>query len=92
MEKNQNVNRLLELGLISEECQVFVDPSYDYAIVGASQDGRVIYDYNLMVMCLMNDDHMSEEDAMEFIDYNTIRTIPYMSTPPVILYPLDRYE
>ena len=90
MEKNNNVSLLLELGMIDEECQVFCDPSYDAAIVGASQNGCVVYDYNKMVKCLMDDDSMSEEDAMEFIDYNTIRTIPYMTTPPVILYPLEQ--
>lgn len=39
-----------------------------------------------MVKSLVDSDGMAYEDAEEFIDYNTIRTIPYMGkNPPIIV-------
>ena len=37
----------------------------------------------------MKTDEMTEEDAIEFIDYNTIRALPYTSSVgvrPIIVY------
>jgi hypothetical protein len=41
-----------------------------------------------MVECLMEEDGMTMEDAVEFIDYNTLRTVPYMENPPIITMPI----
>ena len=57
------------------------------AAIGLSEDNRVIYDYEKMVEGLVTHDGMSPEEAMEWIDYNTIRTLPYIPIPPIILYP-----
>lgn len=72
-----------------EEIVVFDNPSYVTAAIGTEEtSGRVIYDYEKMVGFLMETDGMTYEDAAEFIDYNTIRAIPYMGTSaPIILYP-----
>lgn len=72
-----------------EEIVVFDNPSYVTAAIGTDENsGRVIYDYEKMVEFLMETDGMTYEDAAEFIDYNTIRAIPYMGTfAPIILYP-----
>ena len=32
---------------------------------------------------------MGYEDAVEFIDYNTIRALPYFTNSPIIMYPLQ---
>ena len=70
-----------------EESIVFDNPSYDDAIVGVTTDGNVVYDFNLMVESLMNHDGMNEADAIEFIEYNTIRAIPYAGEfAPVVMY------
>lgn len=65
------------------------NPSYVTAAIGTEEiSGRVIYDYEKMVEFLMETDGMTYEDAAEFIDYNTIRAIPYMGeSAPIILYP-----
>lgn len=55
-------------------------------MTGHDDRGRVVYDYDLMVKCLMDQDGMTEVDAMDWIDYNTIRSLPYMPCPPVILH------
>lgn len=70
-----------------EEVQatVFRDPSFDSAIVGVTSDDRAVYDYDLMVEDLSDQDNMSLWEAQEFIEYNTIRALPYMPKSPVIL-------
>lgn len=64
--------------------------SYDDALIGISEDNRAIYDYNKMVEWLMNEEGFSEIEAMEWIDYNTIRALPYMGeSAPIIMYPIE---
>ena len=52
----------------------------DYAIVGVSHTGYYIYDYDRMIECFIADDEinegeaMTEEEAIEWIDYNVIGT------------------
>lgn len=79
--------KLLEKGF--EDTIILENPSYEKAILGVSVEGRLIYSYNEMVECLI-EEGMTEEDAIEFIDYNTIRALPYMGeNKPIILYDLD---
>ena len=54
------------------------DFSYNTALIGVSHNNRAIYDYDLMVKCLMKEEEFSEEEAWEWIDYNTLRALPYM--------------
>lgn len=42
-----------------------------------------------MVECLMEEDGMEYEDAVEFIEYNTIRALPYIPEHPIIMYHLE---
>lgn len=43
-----------------------------------------------MVEHIMNKDGVSAEEAIEWIDYNTIRALPYAGNKsPVILYKMD---
>lgn len=43
-----------------------------------------------MVEHLVETDGMTEEEAVEFIDYNTIRSLPYAGEgAPVIMYMLE---
>lgn len=76
---------LVEIGL--EDSIVFENPDYDSAIVGYDENSqRIIYDYEKMVEYLMDKDEMTYEDAVEFIDYNTIQACSYMGgSAPIIL-------
>ena len=61
--------------------------SYDTALIGVTDDNRAVYDYDLMVEWLMEQKNFTLEDAVEWIDYNTARTIPYMGNDgPLILH------
>ena len=64
--------------------------SYDDALIGISDDNRAVYDYNKMVEWLVKTEGFTEEEAMEWIDYNTIRALPYAgSKAPIIMFPLE---
>ena len=64
--------------------------SYDDAFVGVTEDGRAVYDFNKMVAWLMETEGFSQEDAIEWIEYNTIRALPYMGPDaPIIMYPIE---
>lgn len=74
-----------------EETLVFDNPDFDEAIIGVTHDGNAVYDYDKMVYCLMKEDKISEEEAVDFIDYNTIRSLPYAGEyAPVIVYLFDK--
>lgn len=76
---------LLDNGL--EGAVYFTNYDYASAIVGYSDDGRMIYDYDLMIESLMTEDDFTYEDAAEWIDYNTIRALPYMGEwAPIIMH------
>ena len=61
----------------SEQPLIFDNHVYDNSIVGISNDGRIVYDYSSMVQEFMNDEDCSEEEAIEWIEYNTMRSLPY---------------
>lgn len=87
----KNVEELKDLlkELNYENTVVFENPSYLNAIVGISDDGALCYSYEKMINCLMEEDKMEYDDAMEFIDYNTIRALPYassMGVRPIVIY------
>lgn len=66
---------------------VFDNHAYDNSIIGVTLDGRVVYGYEPMVNELMTDEGWDELDAIEWIEYNTIRAIPYCGEKaPIIVY------
>jgi hypothetical protein len=79
------------LNELPEEAIVLGDVfmSYDNSIVGVTTDGRVVYDFDKMIEELMQDEEWSYEEAVEWIDYNTIRSLPYAGPgAPIIMYRL----
>jgi hypothetical protein len=74
-------------GYISEDALRFENPSFDNSIVAVDYDGRLIYDYDLMVEELMKQDDMSGEEAIDFISYNTLRSLDYMTNKkkPIVI-------
>lgn len=59
-----------------ENTVVFEKPDYLDAVIGVSENGRVIYSREKMIRSLMVKDGMSAEDAAEFIEYNTLGSLP----------------
>lgn len=80
-------NRLIDAEY--EDTPHFVNPDYEDALIGITEDGRAVYDFDKMIEYLMNKDGCSEIDAIEWIEYNVIRSVPYMGdNAPIIVYPL----
>ena len=78
---------LLDMGY--EDSIIFENPDYDSAIVGVSDNGEVIYDFDKMVEHLMVEEGMTAEEAADFISYNSIRSLPYVGEgAPIIMYSL----
>lgn len=83
--------RLLDAGY--EGVKFLTNYSYDDALIGVSEDGRAIYDYEKMIEWLMNEEGWSDNEAVEWIEYNTIRALPYFGEgAPIIMYPLPYLE
>lgn len=77
--------RLADAGY--EDVLIFENPSYDDALVGVTEDNRAVYDFNKMVDWLMDHSPMDRDEAVEFIEYNTIRAIPYYGAEaPIVIY------
>lgn len=60
---------------------IFDGPDFDEAILGVTDEGQVVYDYELMVECLMKQDQIGRIEAIESIEYNTMRALEYMNLP-----------
>lgn len=70
-----------------EDVEIFQNFSYDSALIGVSHDNRAIYDYQKMIEWLVQHTGWSEEDAIDWINYNTLGAI-YGDSKPIIMYPL----
>ena len=74
---------------LPEEAIVFDNVAYDNSIIGVTTDNRVVYDYDKMIEEMMIDEECSYDDAVDWIDYNTIRSLPYAGeNAPIIMYKL----
>ena len=80
--------RLTEMGY--EDVVILENYSYDDALIGVTEDNRAVYDYSRMIDWLMEKHGFSYTDAVEWIDYNTIRALPYAGAgAPIIMYRLE---
>lgn len=81
---------IAELGY--DDVTVFEDYDYADAFIGMSDDGRAVYSYDKMVEWLMLKENWSYEEAVEWIEYNTIRALPYAGpNAPIVVYDVPEY-
>ena len=66
-----------------------------WCVIGVSSDDRVVYSFDKMVEYLVNNG-MSDIDAIDWIEYNTLRSIPYIDNridgkgkAPIVMYSRD---
>jgi hypothetical protein len=86
-------NREILEDLDYEELVVFENPDYDDAIIGVSHDDRVVYDYDKMIDHLVNKENMTVEDAVDFISYDTIRSLSYRGEDaPIVMFGIENYK
>ena len=67
--------------------------SYEDAIIGVTTDNRAVYSFSKMVDWLMSTENFTYEDAVEWIEYNTIRSLDYYGpNAPIIMYDVEDYK
>lgn len=84
---------------VQDQDTVILDnPAFDSSILGITESGQLVYDYESMIREYINDnlvdDNNDKDDpidptsAQEFIDYNTIPAIGYMGEfkPIIVAY------
>lgn len=68
-----------------EDIMVFRDFDYADALIGITNDGIAVYSFNKMVEWLKLKQNWSEEDAIDWIEYNTINAY-FGGNTPIIVY------
>ena len=72
-----------------DDVLLIANPSYDDALIGVTEDGRAVYDFEKMVAWLVENDGMDDLEAVEWVEYNAVRALPYEGDrAPIIVYPL----
>lgn len=72
---------------LPKEAIIFDSYAYDNSIIGTTLDGRIIYCFETMVEELMIDGEMTEIEAIEWIECNTIRALLYVGDKaPLIVH------
>lgn len=75
-----------------DDCDILLidDEAYKDALVGVTSDMRAVYDEDIMVQEFAKYNNCSEEDALDFIEYNVIRSLPYYyDRAPIIFNRLE---
>jgi hypothetical protein len=84
---DEKINILDEVSYDQETNLTYFN-DYADALIGYTVHGEntvAVYDYSKCIKCLMKNG-MSRDEAVEYFEYNTVRTIPYMgSAAPIIM-------
>jgi hypothetical protein len=62
--------------------------TFNRAIIGSDPDGRLVYSANKIIRAFTDEDDMTEEEAVEYFEFNTLGTIQPMdnSNKPLFVY------
>lgn len=88
--KNEKLRELLSEQAESagaEDLPLFFDNlSFDNSIIGINvKTGQIVYSYNAMISEAMKELDCSEEDAIEWIDYNTLGVLGANPPMPIVV-------
>ncbi len=73
---------LCDLGY--EDVVVFENEDYDGCIVGVTNNNEAVYSKPRMVQWYMEKNHCSEEEALEWIEYNTEGACGFEGSPIIL--------
>ena len=68
---------------------IFEAPDYTEAFLGVTDCNRAVYDFELMVKHLCDKEQLTRMEAIEVIEFDTIRSLSYQHNSPLILYRLE---
>lgn len=69
---------------------IYKNPDYDGALIGVTDNDLAVYDFDKMVEYLIETEGWDETEAIEWIEYNTMRANAYYENSPIIMYPLKK--
>lgn len=64
---------------------MFENPDFDGCIIGVTTDNQAVYSLAQMVDWFVENNGGSISEALEFIEYNTLRALPYVENAPIVL-------
>lgn len=64
---------------------VFENPDFDGCLVGVTTDERAVYSLSQMVNWFSENNKCSDDESLEFIEYNTLRALPYQENAPIVI-------
>ena len=67
-----------------EDVVVFENESYDGCIVGVTTNNEAVYSKSKMVKWYMEQNHCTEEEALEWIEYNTEGSLGFEGSPIIL--------
>ena len=73
---------------ILEKIIVLEGDEFADGVIGLSHDYHLIYDYNKLVDSLMSHNNWSIEEAVDWLEFNTLRSLDYMKSignEPIIM-------
>ena len=73
-----------------EDVIVFENEDYEGCIVGVTTNNEAVYSKSKMIEWYMKQYHCSEEEALEWIEYNTERSIGFGGSP--IILEIDEFS
>lgn len=80
---------LEELGY--EDVIVFDDYGEE-TLIGVDSNNRAVYDYEKMAEWLIENWECTYEEAIDWIEYNTVRSLPYVGEgAPIVVHPIGRF-
>ena len=59
------------------------------AIIGVSDDSRYVYDYDKLIECFMSYNNWTDDEAIEWYEVNTLRSLPYYPNAPYVVTNID---
>lgn len=103
MRTNDDLRRMIEetIGGYDDDEAILLLEGDEFAesAIGITTDHNVVYDYDIMVQSLAKaykEENDTEEDAImkaiEWIDYNTLRALPYMESQGNVPIIINRFD
>ena len=65
--------------------------TFNRAIIGSDVDNRIVYSSNKILRAFMDEDGMTEQEALEYFEFNTLGTIQPMDNPNKPLFVYDEF-
>ena len=82
----RTMNCLCEISENDEDCPLANLSDFNSCVIGLTFEKTPILSYSKMVSYLAEENNVSINDSMEFIDYNLIRALDAYKTKPIIMY------